>query len=484
MASVGSAHSSTSSESDRLERLLLAEHVKQLYGSMPVALLYGLLGALLIGLFAVREVELGRVLVWGGVVYAFMLFRLGCWATRRGGLVQLSDRGWLRVYSVTLIAAGAAWGGTSWILFDRLSMELLVTLTGALCFAQVITVFGAIGHFPTAIGYSLALNPPLIAWWLLHHERGWLAALAIVFLAVFLTVFLSRINRVYKEAMRSRFRLQTARDEAERANLAKSRFLAAMSHELRTPLNAIIGFSEIIESRALGHAFHDRYREYAGDIASSGRLLLSLINDILDLSKIEAGHVDLRDEAVDIADVVGESVRLIGTRAATKRQQLVVERGHRDLHATADRRALVQVTLNLLTNAVKFTPEGGCIRVAAWLGPDGGVRVSIADTGPGIDAQQIGRIFEPFAQLNGEAEPSGPDHDHLSTQPHREGEGFGLGLTICKSLIEALGGTLDVASTPGQGATFTFTLPAHRTLDAPSPQPVAGGYPAKVKATA
>ena len=172
--------------------------------------------------------------------------------------------------------------------------------------------------------------------------------------------------------------------------------------------------------------------------------------------------MDLRDEAVDIADVVGESVRLIGTRAATKRQQLVVERGHRGLHATADRRALVQVTLNLLTNAVKFTPEGGCIRVAAWLGPDGGVRVSIADTGPGIDAQQIGRIFEPFAQLNGEAEPSGPDHDHLSTQPHRDGEGFGLGLTICKAIVERHGGLIAYDSGVGVGTTFHIDLPAWR----------------------
>jgi two-component system cell cycle sensor histidine kinase PleC len=236
---------------------------------------------------------------------------------------------------------------------------------------------------------------------------------------------------------------------AEGANKAKSEFLANMSHELRTPLNAINGFSEIMVGEMFGPLGDKRYQEYAQDILSSGQHLLALINDILDMSKIEAGKMNLRFEPLHLGDVIEDAVRLVQNRAEAA--GLAVEVVLPDLpEVEADYRAIKQVLLNLLSNAVKFTPNGGRITVDGEKRRDPlgeRVRISVKDTGIGISPEDLGRLARPFEQI---------ESQHSKTQ-----QGTGLGLALTKSLVEMHEGALEIESEPGKGTTVSFLLPLH-----------------------
>ncbi len=234
---------------------------------------------------------------------------------------------------------------------------------------------------------------------------------------------------------------------AEGANKAKSEFLANMSHELRTPLNAINGFSEIMTAELFGPLGDRRYKEYVQDILSSGQHLLSVINDILDMSKIEAGKMTLRFEILDLEDVAQDAVRLVRGRAETAGLQLTIDMDGLP-EVEADFRALKQVLLNLLSNAIKFTPRGGAIRVSARAGRDAAgverIQVSVQDTGIGISKEDLARLASPFEQV---------ESQHAKTQ-----QGTGLGLALSKALIAMHGGQLEVQSEPSKGTTVTFVL--------------------------
>ncbi|MCC5982054.1 MAG: PAS-domain containing protein [Oceanicaulis sp.] len=231
---------------------------------------------------------------------------------------------------------------------------------------------------------------------------------------------------------------------AEEANRSKSEFLANMSHELRTPLNAIIGFSEMMKTQMFGALGHDRYVEYAGDIHSSGTHLLSLINDILDMSKVEAGKFNLQTEPVDAGEIIEQCLRLISARAQEKSLQMRVEA--RDLpEVEADPRALKQILINLMTNAVKFTPAGGQVVVRGFEAADG-IVLQVADTGIGIAEEDLPRLGRPFEQIE--------------SQHSKSHQGSGLGLALSKSLIELHGGELRIDSALGKGTTVSFTIPA------------------------
>src|SRR5499433_1757686 len=234
---------------------------------------------------------------------------------------------------------------------------------------------------------------------------------------------------------------------AEDANQAKSKFLANMSHELRTPLNAIIGFSEIMESSMFGPLGADKYVEYARDIRESGEYLLDVINDILDMSKIEAGGIRLAPEPVELDSLLADCIRVVSTRAGEKNLALnsQVEVG---IHLNADRRSLKQIALNLLSNAVKFTPEGGRVTIRARA-TSGWVSVSIADTGIGIPEDALARLGRPFEQVESQL-----------TKSH---QGSGLGLAIAKSLTELHHGTMRIRSTPEIGTMVLLRLPISRT---------------------
>lgn len=236
----------------------------------------------------------------------------------------------------------------------------------------------------------------------------------------------------------------SALEEAERANRAKSEFLATMSHELRTPLNAIIGFSDVLFHQYFGPPGEGKYREYAGDIQRSAEHLLELVNDLLDISAIEAGRTEIEKEALAIGEMIEDCVNSVIEKLRSKGVALVLAVPDGLPALLADRRAIKQVLLNLLSNAAKFTPPGGSIQVSATVS-DGQGEIVVADTGEGIPEDLLARISRPFTRA---------ERDPFKTE-----KGWGLGLAIARSLVELHDGELKIASEIGRGTTITVRLP-------------------------
>jgi two-component system cell cycle sensor histidine kinase PleC len=266
--------------------------------------------------------------------------------------------------------------------------------------------------------------------------------------------FRAEKDALIAELERAKAISEEARARAEEANLAKSRFLATMSHELRTPLNAIIGFSEIMQGEILGPHSTPTYKEYANDINQSGQHLLNLINEILDISRIEAGRYELNESAVDLAKVVPDCHRLMRLRAEAKGLKIVelFEPGLPELWA--DERAMRQICLNLLSNAVKFTPTGGTVTLSVGSTSLGGQFLSVHDTGPGIPEDEIPSVLRSFGQGS-------------LAQQAAEG-GTGLGLAITKGLAELHDGTFELKSKLGYGTEVIISIPRKRVIE-PTP---------------
>ena len=240
-----------------------------------------------------------------------------------------------------------------------------------------------------------------------------------------------------------------ARDAAQAANRAKSEFLATTSHELRTPLNAIIGFSQLIRNQIFG-PMPEKYLRYVGDIEDSGKHLLEIINDILDIATVESGRFDLTEEDVDMRQVIAASLRLVHTRAAKSNITMSVNVPAGLPRLRADHRRVKQALLNLLGNAIKFTPQGGSIIVSAGVEDDGSLTISVADTGIGIAKDDLARVTQPFFQVD----------NSLA----RRNEGVGLGLPLVSGFMHRHGGTLSLTSELGKGTSATLRFPAARVL--------------------
>ncbi|MFZ2004523.1 MAG: ATP-binding protein [Stellaceae bacterium] len=244
--------------------------------------------------------------------------------------------------------------------------------------------------------------------------------------------------------------LRLAKDEAEAANQAKSGFLATMSHELRTPLNAIIGFSEMMKQEVLGPVGNEQYRAYVGDIHASGTHLLQIINDILDLSKAEAGKIDLAEDVFDLHDIMRSVGQLTAARVQAADLTQTVDLSDDLPPISGDERKTKQVLLNLITNAVKFTSAGGSITITARWDLAEGLAVTVADTGIGIPQDDLERVLKPFEQV-----------DSSFTRQH---QGTGLGLPLVKAIMEMHGGRLELKSELGVGTQVTVIFPPERVL--------------------
>ncbi len=245
--------------------------------------------------------------------------------------------------------------------------------------------------------------------------------------------------------------LRLAKDTAEIASRSKSEFLANMSHELRTPLNAIMGFAEILATEIFGTLGDSRYREYAADIHESGGHLLTLISDILDLSKIEAGKFDLVEQRVAVGELIDTAMRIVGGRAVSAGLNLRTDIAGDLPPMRADLRALKQILINLLSNAVKFSHQGDTVVISATVQPDGHLRLSVKDTGIGIPDAALSRVMAPFEQVD--------------SSLVRRRQGTGLGLPIVGALVDLHGGTFKLDSIVGVGTTASVILPAWRMIE-------------------
>jgi signal transduction histidine kinase len=298
---------------------------------------------------------------------------------------------------------------------------------------------------------ALYVNP--IPSWALTNNAFFLAvALGVaVFSSYALELYIRRTFINNQLLLREKERSEELLVKARAASDAKSEFLAVMSHELRTPLNAVLGFSEVLKQEMFGPLGSDRYRSYVDDIHDSGKFLLNLINDILDLSKAESGKLTLAEEEVDPAEPLDRCLRMFREKAAKQGVRLALEVPDSTSRLRADPRLLNQLLINLISNAVKFTMKGGSVIISAADEGDAGYRIRIEDSGIGIAADDLPKVVEPFVQVE--------------SAFAREHEGTGLGLPLVKKIMELHGGELDIASEIGVGTTVTVCFPAARVLE-------------------
>jgi len=268
------------------------------------------------------------------------------------------------------------------------------------------------------------------------------------------------VVRDISDRVQYEFALRKAKEQADAANRAKSEFLSTVSHELRTPLNAVIGFSEIMQHEILGPIDNDKYRSYIGDIQTSGMLLLNLINDILDLSKAEAGKLEITESTFDVRASILGVLRLLKPQIENAGLFAEIDMPSDLPMLQADERKTQQVFLNLLSNAVKFTLPGGRIDIVGRFHSETGVVVRVIDTGVGIKPENLNSVFEPFMQIE----------SALS----RKHNGTGLGLPVVKAIMALHQGTVELKSTVGSGTEVTVIFPPDRAVDAHPAHPYAG----------
>lgn len=328
-------------------------------------------------------------------------------------------------------------------MYDRLTMNaivlalLLVAITVAVSIATKRIIAVPIDRLIAAIRETRLRGRPVHTAWHRNDEFGDL---------------FDAYNEMTLALFRAQAELRDAKEGAELANRTKTEFLANMSHELRTPLNAVIGFSEVMSRELLGPLGSTQYRSYADDIGESGRHLLDIINDILDVSRAESGQIVLAEEAVDITVLIEETERLVRGRANAGGLALTVDLPPHLPRLVGDTRLIKQILINLLSNAVKFTPEGGTVDLSACIAEDGGLRFAVTDTGIGMAAAEIPIALEPFRQVD--------------SSIARRHQGTGLGLPLVKRLAELHGGSLEINSVVSAGTTVAVTFPARRVATA------------------
>jgi two-component system, cell cycle sensor histidine kinase PleC len=340
--------------------------------------------------------------------------------------------------------------------------SLIVVLAIRMTFASTVMPILYVGTIPMTVAVVFRLL-------LLGHPFYWAMASMALGVHVYFIFLAKGLNstamamleyRAEKDALIAELEQEKAtsdeaRRRAEAANVAKSRFLATMSHELRTPLNAILGFSEVMKTELLGPIKNPTYKEYAANVHYSGSHLLHLINEILDISRIEAGRYDLNEESFRLIDVVDDCHRLLKLRAESKGLEIELHLDPSLPTIWADERAMRQICLNLLSNALKFTPRGGRVLVRVYRDPTGGQTLSVRDTGPGIPREEIPRIMQAFGQ---------------GSLAHENAEGgTGLGLPIVKSLVELHEGTFELRSELRRGTEVLVTIPRPRVMEAMRP---------------
>jgi len=332
-------------------------------------------------------------------------------------------------------------------LFDAISIQFLDRLPNAVTVATIASLFMA-AHAMTAV---------MVYEFVGVADQALLCLILTMASGAIIIPIVGFGQMQYRRARASYFRLESlardlteARDQAQAANAQKSQFLASMSHELRTPLNAIIGFSEVIKEEFFGEIINRRYVEYACDIHKSGEHLLSLINDVLDLSRIESGKpIQQKDAEVDPVLLVRDSIEMLRIMAEKNGVGLVLHSALPALRISANERMIRQILLNLISNAIKFTAEGGQVQVTTAVGSDG-LEIEVKDSGIGMMQQEQEIALQAFGQI-----------DSFQARKHK---GTGLGLPLARAMVAAHQGKLEISSVRGVGTAVRFNIPAHRLV--------------------
>lgn len=425
--------------------------------------------SLAISIVALQWVDFPSIAIWIGVNTLVNVLVAGLASVfLRKETSNVNVVSWARVFTMAETLQGIGWALIIYIAFDvqepRAAAFVLIALLLVAAMNATVTasipaaVYG--GLMPMTVAIIILLHPNSVV-----DTSAMLAELA-VGTQLYFAVMARRLYRSSVEALsfqaekdeliaeleQSKTNSDLARRRAEESNLAKSRFLATMSHELRTPLNAILGFSEVMKGELFGPHAVPAYKEYSGDIHSSGEHLLMLINEILDLSRVEAGRYDLREESVDLQGIIDECRHLMTLRARKKDITITQTMATALPRLWADERAVRQVALNLLSNAIKFTPPGGSVTIKAGWSEERGQFFSIADTGQGIPENEIPVVMSSFGR-------------GTLAQKTAE-EGTGLGLPIVKGLVDLHGGTFTLQSRVREGTEVTVTFPPERVMNA------------------
>ncbi len=375
---------------------------------------------------------------------------------------------WFTPLLVSEVLQGVIWLSSLFVFWDPEQLGLHILVVSILMTVMAVRILVANNYLPLAVAGSGVIAIGIVLHSLFSGQAAYLALGALALLVeIFLVQLARRLQLTTRELLESRVQreklineLQRQRDAAEEArrraedaSRAKSRFLATMSHELRTPLNAIMGFSEIIANEMLGPVRVERYREYAGDIHRSGSYLLSLIEDVLNLSRIEAGRLELREEVVDVQAEAASAINLVHLKAQEKGVRLSLEEAARKVRLKGDSRAIRQMWINLAMNAVKFTPSGGHVGLRIRRLGGGGLALEVVDTGEGIPREELGKVMEGFAR-GASAERKAID-------------GAGLGLAIVNGLARMHDALFELESEVGKGTTARIVFPPRRVLSGP-----------------
>jgi two-component system cell cycle sensor histidine kinase PleC len=373
---------------------------------------------------------------------------------------------WFSKFMAMQIAISAGWGLMPWLLWDKANIVNHLFLATCVCCVMAKLVMSRANQMDLLVASLVPMVAISSARFLLGGTLPDFAiALALpAFGAQFflagrrLTLRLDEESRLRFEVEDLARELEETRDEAlrkrfeaETANASKTAFLANMSHELRTPLNAILGFSEIIQTECFGPVGSPRYIEYAGDIHTSGTHLLSLINDLLDVAKIEAGKMEIERQVLDVKKTFESALKIIAIKARERKQRLVIDIDPATPPLDADERAATQILINLVSNAVKFTPDGGRIAVGGTRSRGGDFQLLVEDNGPGIPREKLDRVFKPFSQIDNRYD--------------RQGSGTGLGLALVRGLAELHGGRAWIESDSGKGCRAYVIFPGQPVAD-------------------
>ncbi len=425
--------------------------------------------AVLLALTSVTFAPFAVVLGWLAAAFGCQAIQWYlCHAYFRNERSDSEARDWIGMLAASELLVGACWSAPLFLFWDTAGSMQQVYLIASVITVVAVRLLIVNSFMPVLVAGTGVLTVGVAMRCVSEPEPIYLAlgatiiALEAFFLLVArnlqetardMLIFKAQKESLIADLQQAKQKAEEEREKAEDANAAKSAFLATMSHELRTPLNAIMGFSEVLKREMFGPLTVKAYRNYADDIHHSGHYLLALINDILDLSRIEAGRRDLQDEPVSVLVAIEEANHLLLMKAEEKAVDVRVEISASLPKLMADRRALNQIAINLLSNAIKFSPSGGRIEIKAAKTVSGGLSISVSDSGPGIPPHEVEAAMGAFSRG--------------SYAKRKAIDGAGLGLPIVKGLMDVHGGDVTILSNPGKGTEVVVSFPAGRVLDGP-----------------